>query len=227
MSEIADRLAAVRSRIATAAQLCGRSPDQITLLAVSKTKPMTAIQEAIAAGQQHFGENYLQEALAKIEAFADQDLIWHYIGRLQSNKTRMIARHFDWVHGLADAGHAKRLATQRPSEMSTLNICIQVNISGESSKGGITEAGLVTLAGVVADQPQLKLRGLMTMPDPTQPLATQRAAFRRLRELAEQLREVGLPLDTLSMGMSGDLEVAIEEGSTLVRVGTDIFGRRA
>ena len=226
MSEIADRLAAVRSRITNAARICGRNPDQITLLAVSKTKPTTAIQEAIAAGQRHFGENYLQEALAKIAAFADQDLVWHYIGRLQSNKTRLIAQHFDWVHSLADAKHANRLATQCPSELAKLNVCIQVNISDEASKGGILEAGLVDLAGVVADHPQLKLRGLMTMPDPTRPAAAQRAAFHRLRELAEQLRHTGFPLDTLSMGMSGDLEVAIKEGSTLVRVGTDIFGPR-
>lgn len=226
MSEIAARLAAVRSRIATAARLCGRNPGQITLLAVSKTKPVSAIQEAIAAGQRQFGENYVREAQAKIDALRDRPLVWHYIGRLQSNKTRMIAHHFDWVHGLDDAGHAKRLAAQRPDEVSALNICIQVNISGEASKGGVDEAGLTALAEVVAGRRRLKLRGLMTMPDPTQPTATQRAVYRRLRELAEQLRDAGLPLDTLSMGMSGDLETAIAEGSTLVRVGTDIFGPR-
>lgn len=227
MSEVADRLAAVRARIASTARVCGRNPNQITLLAVSKKKPVAAIQEAIAAGQRQFGENYLQEALPKIKALADQDLIWHFIGRLQSNKTRMIAEHFDWVHSLADPGHAKRLAAQRPEHMSELNICIQVNISDEASKGGVVESDLTPLADLVAGQPRLNLRGLMTLPDPALPLATQRAVFRRLRELVEQLRHSGLALDTLSMGMSGDLEVAISEGSTMVRVGTDIFGPRA
>lgn len=226
MSEVAARLAAVRARIAATARDCGRNPNQITLLAVSKKKSIAAIQEAIAAGQRQFGENYLQEALPKIEALTDQNLIWHFIGRLQSNKTRMIAEQFDWVHGLASAEHAKRLAAQRPEHMSKLNICIQVNISKEASKGGLVDRNLKPLADLVADLPRLNLRGLMTMPDPAQPSATQHTVFRRLRELAEQLRHTGLTLDTLSMGMSGDLEVAITEGSTMVRVGTDIFGPR-
>jgi pyridoxal phosphate enzyme (YggS family) len=224
---IAARLATVRARIAAAAAACGRDPTSVQLLAVSKTKPAEAIAEAYAAGQRAFGENYLQEAQAKMAALADLAIEWHFIGRLQSNKTRAVAAAFAWVHSLAELRHAERLSQQRPANLGPLNLCLQVNVSGEASKGGVAVADLETLAHAVTKLDRLRLRGLMTMPDPNTPRPTQRRSFARLRELRDALNDQGLRLDTLSMGMSNDLEDAIAEGSTLVRVGTAIFGARA
>ncbi len=227
MQDIAHNLAAVHARIETAARACGRDPAEIHLLAVSKTKPGADIQAAYDSGQRDFGENYLQEALAKIEALVElNDLVWHYIGAIQSNKTRAIAEHFDWVHGLDSGKHARRLAEQRPPERAPLNVCIQVNLSREVSKGGIPADRLAELVQQVHGLPGLSLRGLMTLPDPAAPAGVQQSDFRRLRELKDQLNAGGLALDTLSMGMSGDLEAAVREGATWVRIGTAIFGAR-
>lgn len=227
MTNIAKNLTQVYSQIDQAAKNCGRDSREITLLAVSKTKPAAAIREAHEVGQRQFGENYLQEALAKIAELADLDIEWHFIGRIQSNKTRDIAAHFHWVHALASLKHAQRLNEQRPAELPPLQACIQVNITGEASKGGVSEANLPELARKIAQLPNLRLRGLMTMPDPNDPPAVQRTVFSRLRELQQELNaKLGLTLDTLSMGMSDDLEAAVAEGSTLVRIGTAIFGAR-
>ncbi len=227
MPAIAHTLEDVRRRIARAALAAGRSPAEIELLAVSKTKPATMIREAWGAGQQAFGENYLQDALPKIHALIDLPITWHYIGRIQSNKIRDIARHFTWVHGLDRLKHSRRLSDQRPETLPPLNCCIQVNLSGETSKGGIPVDALEELALAVNELPGLCLRGLMSMPDPASPRETQTAVFRDLADLRRQLeKQTGLNLDTLSMGMSSDLEPAIAAGSTLVRVGTDIFGAR-
>lgn len=226
MNHIPARLDEVRRRIRSAALAAGRDPDAITLLAVSKTRPVDDIRAAYAAGQRLFGENYLQEALPKIAALADLDLEWHFIGRLQSNKTADVSRTFAWAHGLDQWRHAQRLNDQRPTGLPPLQVCLQVNLSGESSKGGITPDDLPGLAKAVAELPRLRLRGLMTMPDPNTPVETQRGVFARLRQLLRALHDRGLPLDTLSMGMSADLEAAIAEGATLVRIGTDIFGAR-
>ena len=227
MPTIAQALEDVHRRIAQAALAAGRNPAEIELLAVSKTKPATTIREAWSAGQQAFGENYLQDALPKIQALADLPVEWHYIGRIQSNKTRDIARHFAWVHGLDRLKHARRLSDQRPEALPPLNCCIQVNLSGEASKGGVPADALEELALAVNELPGLRLRGLMTMPAPASPREAQAAVFRGLADLRHQLeKQAGLSLDTLSMGMSGDLELAIAAGSTLVRVGTDIFGAR-
>ncbi len=226
MPTIAQALEKVQQRIAAAARAAGRDPDEIRLLAVSKTKPPAAIREAWDAGQRAFGENYVKEALEKIDALHDLAIEWHYIGRIQSNKTRDIARRFQWVHGLDKAKHARLLSDHRPEEMPPLDCCIQVNLSGEASKGGVSEAQLPELAEAVAALPRLRLRGLMTLPDPASPREAQAAAFQRLAALRDRLAERGLALDTLSMGMSRDLELAIAAGSTLVRIGTDIFGPR-
>jgi hypothetical protein len=202
----------------------------VSLLAVSKTFGPDSVREAHAAGQMAFGENYVQEALAKIEALADlrAQLQWHFIGPLQSNKTRPVAEVFDWVHSVDRLKIAERLAAQRPAGLPALNVCLQVNVSGEASKGGVAPAELPALAAAVAALApgQLRLRGLMSIPEPTDDAGQQRAAHRRLRELLEALRQQGLVLDTLSMGMSADLEAAIAEGSTIVRIGTAIFGAR-
>ena len=226
MTDIAQALAGVRQRIAQAATAAGRDPAGITLLAVSKTKPVEMIRAAHAAGQVAFGENYLQDALPKIAALQELDLEWHYIGRIQSNKTREIAANFAWVHGIDKLKHAQRLNHQRDPAQPPLQCCIQVNLSGEASKGGVTREQLPALARDLVTLPRLRLRGLMTMPDPGSDRATQSAMFAELAALREQLNTGGLALDTLSMGMSGDLELAIAAGSTLVRVGTDIFGAR-
>ncbi|MGZ5819235.1 MAG: YggS family pyridoxal phosphate-dependent enzyme [Burkholderiaceae bacterium] len=230
MSIIPHNLQAVHDRIATAARAAQRSPDDIMLLAVSKTFGPQAILEAAQAGQHAFGENYLQEALDKmttIHALApDKALQWHFIGPIQSNKTRPIAEHFDWVHSVEREKIAQRLSDQRPSQLAPLNICLQVNISGESSKSGIAPQDVLALAQSVAGMPRLKLRGLMAIPEPTEDSGKQHAAFRQLRQLFETCRAQGLMLDTLSMGMSADLEAAIAEGSTMVRVGSAIFGNR-
>lgn len=225
-SRIAERLAQVKQRIAAIARSCDRDPNAVRLVAVSKTRPATEILEAFQAGQDAFGENYLQDALPKIEALQTYPLEWHFIGRIQSNKTRDIAAHFHWVHTLSSFKHARRLNDQRPAELPPLQACIQVNVSGEASKGGVSPEETLELARQVARLPRLELRGLMTMPPAHSSEAGQREIFGRLRELLEQLEGAGLPLDSLSMGMSNDMEAAICEGATMVRIGTAIFGPR-
>ncbi|WP_043204306.1 YggS family pyridoxal phosphate-dependent enzyme [Pseudomonas sp. WOUb67] len=223
MSTLADNLSAISARIASAAQAAGRDPASVQLLAVSKTKPASAIREIHAAGVRDVGENYLQEALTKQQALSDLPLIWHFIGPIQSNKTKAIAEHFDWVHSVDRLKIAQRLSEQRPAGLAPLNLCLQVNVSGEDSKSGCAPADLPALAKAVAGLPNLRLRGLMAIPEPTDDRAAQEAAFARLRQLQESL---GLGLDTLSMGMSHDLEAAIAQGATWVRIGTALFGAR-
>jgi len=219
-------LRAVRERMTLACLAAGRKPEAVHLLAVSKTFPPAAVRAAHAAGQTAFGENYVQEGLDKIAALADLSLEWHYIGPLQSNKTRVVAGHFAWVHTVDRLKIAERLAAQRPAALPDLNVCIQVNISGEASKSGVAPGELLPLARAVAALPRLKLRGLMAVPEPADGFEAQRAPFRRLRELLATLQDAGLACDTLSIGMSADLEAAIAEGATIVRVGTAIFGQR-
>lgn len=230
MSTIAQNLQAVDHTIVAAANACGRSRNDVQLLAVSKTFPPEAVVEAIDAGQRAFGENYLQEALDKQQAVSAAapgiHVEWHFIGPIQSNKTRPIAANFAWVHTVDRLKVAQRLSEQRPSGMPPLNICLQVNISGEASKSGITADELPGLARAVAQLPNLRLRGLMAIPEPEPDLARQRAPFARLRELLEELRDEGMPVDTLSMGMSADMAAAVAEGATIVRVGSAIFGSR-
>ena len=216
----------MRERIRAAAIACGRDPDTIDLLAVSKTRPVADVLAAYDAGQRRFGENYLQDALPKVLELADHAIEWHFIGRLQSNKTAEISHHFAWVHGLDALRHAERLSAQRPTELPPLQVCLQVNLSGEASKGGVAPGDVQALAEAVGKLPRVRLRGLMSMPDPNTPVDAQRAVFAGLRRLLERLREQGHDLDTLSMGMSGDMEAAIAEGATIVRIGTDIFGPR-
>ena len=223
---IATRLQQVRARIAAAEAQAGRAAGSVRLLAVSKTFPAAAVAEAAAAGQQAFGENYVQEGVDKVRETALPDLEWHFIGPLQSNKTRLVAEAFQWVHSVDRLKIAERLSQQRPAHLPPLQICLQVNISNEDSKSGVPEEDVASLAQQIAYLPRLKLRGLMTIPAPAPEFAQQRAPFRRLRELYEQLNRNGFALDTLSMGMSNDIEAAIAEGSTLVRVGTAIFGER-
>ena len=226
MTTISANLQAVRERIAAAARKCGRRPEEISLLAVSKSWPASVVREAAAAGQQAFGENYVQEALAKVAELAALRLEWHFIGPLQSNKTRLVAAAFAWVHSIDRLKVAERLAEQRPTGLPPLQVCLQVNVSGETSKSGVAPDAAAALAHAVAALPNLKLRGLMAVPEELSDFGQQRAAFCRLRWIYDRLRDDGLPLDTLSMGMSQDLEAAITEGSTLVRVGTAIFGGR-
>lgn len=223
MSTIAENIAKVGARIREAAQASQRNFADIGLLAVSKTKPADAIREAHAVGVRDFGENYLQEALEKQTQLADLPLIWHFIGPIQSNKTRPIAEHFDWVHSVDRLKIAQRLSDQRPAHLPALNICLQVNVSGEDSKSGCSPEELRALARAVVALPNLRLRGLMAIPEPTDDVAAQHAAFARLRQLRDEL---ALNLDTLSMGMSHDLEAAIAEGATWVRIGTALFGAR-
>jgi pyridoxal phosphate enzyme (YggS family) len=223
MSTIAENIAKVGARIREAAQASGRNPQGIGMLAVSKTKPASAIREAHAAGLGDFGENYLQEALDKQTQLHDLPLTWHFIGPIQSNKTRPIAEHFDWVHAVDRLKIAQRLSDQRPAHLPALNICLQVNVSGEASKSGCRPEELPALAAAVAQLPRLHLRGLMAIPEPTDDTTAQHAAFARVRQLQESLQ---LPLDSLSMGMSQDLEAAIAEGATWVRIGTALFGAR-
>ncbi|MBB5502927.1 YggS family pyridoxal phosphate-dependent enzyme [Paraburkholderia sp. MM5384-R2] len=228
MSDLPHNLADVHERIARAAQAAHRDAQSVTLLAVSKTFPADAVRAAHAAGQRAFGENYVQEALDKIQTLADlrASLEWHFIGPLQSNKTRPVAEHFDWVHSVDRLKIAQRLSEQRPDNLPPLNVCLQVNVSGEASKSGVAIAEAAAIAQQIAALPKLKLRGLMSIPEPGGDLAEQRAPHRQLRELFERLRNDGLALDTLSMGMSADLEAAVLEGATIVRVGTAIFGAR-
>jgi len=231
MSSIVTRLEEVKRRIAAASLAAGRDANTVTLLAVSKTQPADAVRAAHAAGQRDFGENYVQEGLAKIDALADlrAGLVWHLIGPLQSNKTRDVAAHFDWVHAVDRLKIAQRLAEQRPPGLPPLQLCLQVNVSGEASKSGVAPAELPALARAVAALPpdRVRLRGLMAIPAPAAGFDAQRAPHRRLRELLEALRADGLALDTLSMGMSDDLEAAVAEGATVVRVGSAIFGARS
>ena len=227
MNDIPKRLARVHDRMSAAAIASGRRPEDVTLLAVSKTKPASDVLAAYQAGQRRFGENYLQDALPKIRELTDTDIEWHFIGHLQSNKAPEISRHFAWVHGLDQLRHAERLSERRPEGLRPLQVCLQVNLSGEASKGGVAPDALPGLAQAVDRLPGLRLRGLMTMPDPNSGRDSQRRIFARLRALLVELQEQGLELDTLSMGMSGDMEDAIAEGATIVRIGTDIFGARA
>jgi pyridoxal phosphate enzyme (YggS family) len=223
MSTIAENIAKVGVRIREAAQASQRDCATVGLLAVSKTKPAAAIRQAFAAGTRDFGENYLQEALEKQAELSDLPLTWHFIGPIQSNKTKPIAEHFAWVHSVDRLKIAQRLSDQRPAHLPALNICLQVNVSGEASKSGCNPDELPALAQAVTQLPNLRLRGLMTIPEPTDDPCEQRAAFARLRELQHGLN---LDLDTLSMGMSHDLEAAIAEGATWVRIGTALFGAR-
>ena len=214
-------------RIARAAEAAGRDTAEVSLLAVSKTWPADSVREAAAAGQRAFGENYVQEGAEKVDALAGLGLEWHFIGPLQSNKTRLVANRFAWVHSIDRLKIAERLSAQRDAHLPPLEVCIQVNVSGEASKSGVAPGELPELAHAVAGLPRLRLRGLMAIPEPTSDVALQRARFATLRQLRDQLNADGLALDTLSMGMSDDLEAAIAEGSTMVRVGTAIFGSRS
>ena len=228
MATIGNRLHEVRGRIARACAAVNRPVESVTLLAVGKTFDAAALREAHDAGQRAFGENYVQEALTKMRALADlrPRIEWHLIGPLQANKTREVAAAFDWVHGIERLKIAERLAAQRPAELAPLQVCLQVNISGEASKSGLRPEDVAPIAQAVAALPRLALRGLMAIPEPAADVEAQRRPRRALRELLEALRAQGLALDTLSMGMSADLEAAIAEGATIVRVGTAIFGAR-
>ena len=233
MRSIHDNLQAVRERIAYAAAAAGRDPAAVTLLAVSKTHPAAPVEQALVAGQRAFGENYVREATGKMDALAGslgkeraRALEWHLIGPLQSNKTRPVAERFDWVHTVESEKVARRLSEQRPAGMVPLNVLIQVNVSGEASKSGISPAEAAGLAAAIAPLSGLKLRGLMAIPEPTADTGLQRSRFSEVRRLMEDLRRLGFELDTLSMGMSDDMEAAIAEGATMVRVGTAIFGAR-
>lgn len=230
MSSISINLQAVRERIATVARRTLRNPQEICLLAVSKTFNAAAVIEAAEAGQRAFGENYLQEALDKIATVRatrpDLLLEWHFIGPIQSNKTRLIAEHFDWVHSVDREKIAQRLSEQRPADLPPLNICLQVNISGEDTKSGVSPEEIPELAQKVAILPRLNLRGLMAIPEPAESEEQQRVPFRQMCQIFNRLQEQGLALDTLSMGMSADMDAAIAEGATIVRVGTAIFGHR-
>jgi pyridoxal phosphate enzyme (YggS family) len=230
MSTIAGNLQAVEATIQVACEAAARPRSTVQLLAVSKTFPAEAVLEAVACGQRAFGENYLQEGVDKIAAVAkalpDTRLEWHFIGPIQSNKTRPIAANFDWVHTVERLKIAQRLSEQRPPELGPLNICLQVNISGEASKSGAAPEELLALAQAVAALPNLRLRGLMAIPEPQEDPELQRVPFARLRELAQDIVKTGIYLDTLSMGMSGDMRAAVLEGATIVRVGSAIFGSR-
>jgi hypothetical protein len=226
MSPISERVQAVTAAIRQAELSAARAAGSVQLVAVSKTQPAQAIRDAWLAGQRAFGENYLQEALDKMAQLTDLPLQWHFIGPIQSNKTRPIAEHFDWVHGVDRLKIAQRLNDARPAERPPLDICIEVNVSHEASKGGVMPAEVPALAHAVAALPRLRLRGLMAIPAPTEDLALQRRQFAALRALLDTLLQDGLPLDTLSMGMSADYTSAIAEGATMVRIGTAIFGAR-
>ncbi|ENI4129291.1 YggS family pyridoxal phosphate-dependent enzyme [Vibrio fluvialis] len=230
MSSIQQNLEHITSQIENTQQKCGRPRSSVQLLAVSKTKPVEAILEAAQAGQRAFGENYVQEGCDKVQFFAEHhpelDLEWHFIGPLQSNKTRLIAEHFDWMHTIDRAKIAQRLSEQRPAHLPPLQVLIQVNTSGEASKSGISENDLFTLAELISGLPNLTLRGLMSIPENVPDYPSQLAAFRQLAALKDRLAEKYDGIDTLSMGMSGDMEAAIEAGSTIVRIGTAIFGQR-
>ena len=226
MTSIAANLQAVRARIAAACVVAGRPAGSVQLLAVSKTWPAACVREAAASGQRAFGENYAQEAFDKAAELADPGLEWHFIGPLQSNKTRLVAENFVWVHSVDRLKIAERLAAQRPPALAPLQVCIQVNVSGEASKSGCAPDQTAALAHAAAALPHLCLRGLMAIPEPSDDIGLQRSRFALLRQLRDRINAEGLMLDTLSMGMSDDLEAAIMEGATLVRIGTAIFGER-
>lgn len=226
MSLIKTGLERVVQRIQEAERVYGRQPGSVQLLAVSKTRPASDLLEAHQAGQERFGESYLQEALQKIQQLDNWDAEWHFIGRIQSNKTRPVAENFDWVHSIEKLKQARRLNDQRPDNLPPLNICLQVKLDLEEAKGGIAPGKLVELITQISELPRLRLRGLMTLPAPTRGFESQCRPFRKLRQLRDQLSSAQIPLDTLSMGMSADLEAAIAEGATIVRVGTAIFGPR-
>lgn len=226
MTAIVLNLQVIHDRMVRAAAQSRRPASEIALLAVSKTFPASYIEEALAGGQAAFGESYVQEAVKKITALAHLPLEWHFIGPVQSNKTQAIAQHFNWVHTLDREKIAQRLSDARPAHLPPLNVCIQVNVSGETSKSGVAPGQEAGLANAIARLPRLRLRGLMAIPEPTSDPNLQRTRYALLRELKERLTAAGHPLDTLSMGMSDDFESAIAEGATIVRVGTAIFGRR-
>lgn len=230
MNHIAGNLGAVLQAVESASAAAGRSPGSVRLVAVSKTFPAAAIQAAAAAGQRAFGENYLQEALGKIGSLQDLGLEWHFIGPVQSNKTRDLAAHFHWVHGVERLKVAERLSAQRPDGLPPLQVCVQVNVSGEASKSGCAPDETAALCAAVAALPRLRLRGLMAIPEAAETAEQARPAFRALRQLHQAIRAAGAvdaaAFDTLSMGMSGDFEAAIAEGATLVRIGSAIFGKR-
>ena len=230
MTSLQENLHMVQQRIATQCAASGRDPRSVQLLAVSKTFALSAVLEAHQAGQQHFGENYIQEGVEKISACRARpdcgDLVWHCIGPIQSNKTRLVATHFDWVHTVDRLKIAQRLSEQRPPDMPPLQICIQVNIDGGVNKAGIAPADALELARQVAALPRLRLRGLMTIPEPAPDYAHALAVHQSAKDLWDQLRAAGLEMDTLSMGMSADLEAALAAGSTMVRVGSALFGSR-
>ena len=226
MIGVTENFRKIQDLLAKAAADAGRPPDHIRLLAVSKKKPVEAILEAADAGQRDFGENFVQEGLEKIAAAGRSDLTWHFIGHLQSNKTRPVAEHFQWVHTIDRLKTARRLSDQRPAALPDLNVCIEVNIDGEDSKSGVTPAEVSELAAGIAALPRLRLRGLMCLPAVRDSFDAQRVPFAAMRKLLESLNETGLRLDTLSMGMSADYAAAIHEGATIVRLGTAIFGAR-
>lgn len=229
MTMIGDNLQQVRARIVTACTTAGRDPASVRLLAVSKTFPAQAVREAHAAGQTAFGENYVQEAMAKIDALADlrATLEWHCIGPLQSNKTRTVAERFDWVHSIDRRKVAERLSEQRPTHLPPLQVCLQVNVDGGANKSGVPPGEALALARAVATLPRLRLRGVMAIPEPASGFEAQRELCLRAAAIFEAIRAEGIALDTLSLGMSADLEAALAAGSTMVRVGTAIFGARA
>jgi len=226
-SDTATRLDAVRERIRAAEKRYGRAPGSVALLAVSKKQAAAKLRAAFAAGQTAFGESYAQEATEKMEALGTLDIQWHFIGRIQGNKTRQIAEHFDWVHSLCDLRHARRLSEQRPAGLSPLAACVQIHLDGKSGKAGLAPDQVADFVGACAELPRLRLAGLMTLPAPTEDEAAQRRSFRALCLLRDRLATPERPLAMLSMGMSADLEAAVAEGATLVRVGTALFGPRA
>ena len=226
MIRVTENLALIKDLLAAAATEAKRDPNTVKLLAVSKKQPVERILAAAALGQRDFGENIVQEALDKIRATAETGLTWHFIGHLQSNKTRLVAENFDWVHTIDKPKIARRLSDQRPEELGPLNVCLQVNVDAEPGKSGVSVDGLAELATACADLPRLRLRGLMCLPAIREGFAAQREPFATLRKLADELREQGYPLDTLSMGMSADYRAAIFKGATIVRIGTALFGKR-
>ena len=229
-ARIADCVGAVRERIAAAERRFDRAPGSVTLVAVAKTKPASLVREAWAAGQHQFGENFVQEAVEKLDELSQLSgpggIEWHFVGAIQANKSRTVAERFDWVHTVDRLRIARRLNDQRPAFLPPLNVCLQVNVSGESSKAGVRAEEAADLAAAVAELPRLRLRGLMTIPRPCTGFDEQRGALRPLVEVYERLRGDGLALDTLSMGMTDDLEAAVAEGATMVRIGTAVFGPR-
>ncbi|WP_305816078.1 YggS family pyridoxal phosphate-dependent enzyme [Photobacterium leiognathi] len=230
MTSIKQNIAEVIHQITLATEKCGRAADSVQLLAVSKTKPVEAIEEAIAAGQYAFGENYVQEGVDKVNHFSTHSaknlLVWHFIGPIQSNKTRLVAEHFDWVHSIDRVKTAKRLSDQRPANMAPLQVLLQVNSNDEETKSGVSLTELTALAAEIAAMPNIELRGLMSIPQPATDFDSQFATFKTLSDALEQLKTIYPQVDTLSMGMSDDMEAAIAAGSTIVRIGTAIFGAR-